>query len=164
MMYHVAIDTLVPQNNFYRNLMQTLDLQFLYAATAPYYGSEGQQSIDPVVFFKICLVGYLNNLNSDRKLIDFCSCEVRQKDQYNTQQHGGAGVGYFAQFCRYASGQSPYSGCMALVFYSKIVLFRVWQGCATVTYVMCCAFLSVELSSYYIWASVCLLSNSFCSC
>ena len=73
MMYHVTIDTLVPQNNFYRNLTQTLDLQFLYAATAPYYGTEGQQSIDPVVFFKICLVGYLNNLNSDRKLLDFCS-------------------------------------------------------------------------------------------
>jgi IS5 family transposase len=25
------------------------------------------------VFFKICLIGYLNNINSDRRLIDFCS-------------------------------------------------------------------------------------------
>jgi IS5 family transposase len=25
------------------------------------------------VFFKICLVGYLNNINSDRKLIEYCS-------------------------------------------------------------------------------------------
>jgi transposase len=39
----------------------------------PYYGQEGQESIDPVVFFKICLVGYLNNINSDRKLIEYCS-------------------------------------------------------------------------------------------
>ncbi|MXV39403.1 IS1182 family transposase, partial [Flavobacteriaceae bacterium Ap0902] len=32
-----------------------------------------QHSIDPIVFFKICLVGYLNNIISDRKLIEYCS-------------------------------------------------------------------------------------------
>jgi transposase len=37
------------------------------------FGKEGQKSIDPIVFFKICLVGYLNDIISDRKLIDFCS-------------------------------------------------------------------------------------------
>lgn len=73
MMYQVNIDMLVPTDNFYRKLAQTLDLSFLYKATAKYYGSEGQESIDPVVFFKICLVGYLNNINSDRRLIDYCS-------------------------------------------------------------------------------------------
>ncbi len=73
MMYQVHLDDLVPHDNFYRKLNTTLDLRFLYKATAPYYGYEGQESIDPVVFFKICLVGYLNNLNSDRKLIDYCS-------------------------------------------------------------------------------------------
>lgn len=50
-----------------------MDLQFLYKETKQYYGSEGQQSIDPVVFFKILLVGYLNNINSDRALIRFCA-------------------------------------------------------------------------------------------
>ncbi|MCL2436291.1 MAG: transposase, partial [Lentimicrobiaceae bacterium] len=73
MMYQVHIDDLVPQNNFYRLLDKELDLHFLYKATAQYYGYEGQESIDPVVFFKICLVGYLNNINSDRKLIEYCS-------------------------------------------------------------------------------------------
>jgi len=73
MMYQVHINDLVPQNNFYRLLDKELDLQFLYKATAQYYGYEGQESIDPVVFFKICLVGYLNNINSDRKLIEYCS-------------------------------------------------------------------------------------------
>jgi len=73
MMYQVHIDTLVPQNNFYRFLDKKLDLRFLYKATEHYYGDEGQESIDPVVFFKICLVGYLNNINSDRKLIEYCS-------------------------------------------------------------------------------------------
>lgn len=73
MMYQVSIDDLVPIDNFYRQLGQALDLSFLYKETASYYGSEGQDSIDPVVFFKICLVGYLNNINSDRRLISFCS-------------------------------------------------------------------------------------------
>lgn len=59
----------VPRENLYRILKEQLDLKFLYAATGNYYGSEGQQSIDPVVFFKLILVGYLENLNSDRKII-----------------------------------------------------------------------------------------------
>ncbi|MFT5737623.1 MAG: transposase, partial [Maribacter sp.] len=50
-----------------------LDLGFLYPLTKGYYGESRQKSIDPVVFFKLCLVGYLENLISDRKLIDHCS-------------------------------------------------------------------------------------------
>ncbi|MCK9481721.1 MAG: IS1182 family transposase [Bacteroidia bacterium] len=73
MLYQVSIDSLVPTDNFYRLLSQTLDLNFLYKATAMYYGTEGQESIDPVVFFKICLIGYLNNINSDRRLMAYCS-------------------------------------------------------------------------------------------
>ena len=60
----------VPQENFYRRLREVLDLRFLTKATAQYYGSEGQKSIDPVVFFKLILVGYLDNLNSDRRIIE----------------------------------------------------------------------------------------------
>ena len=71
--YQVSLNDLVPQDNFYRKLNQELDLNYLYKSTAQYYGREGQESIDPVVFFKILLVGYLNNINSDRKLISFCS-------------------------------------------------------------------------------------------
>lgn len=59
----------VPEDNFYRRLASELDLQFLYQLTAPYYGTEGQKSIDPVVFMKLMLVGYLENLNSDRRII-----------------------------------------------------------------------------------------------
>jgi transposase len=71
MLYQVYLDELVPQNNFYRLLNKELDLHFLYKETAKYYGQEGQESIDSVVFFKICLAGYLNNINSDRKLIEY---------------------------------------------------------------------------------------------
>lgn len=66
----------VPENNFYRRLRGAVDLDFLYPLTKGYYGGSGQKSIDPVVFFKLCLVGYLENLISDRKLIDHCSMRL----------------------------------------------------------------------------------------
>lgn len=73
MLYQVHLDELVPKENFYRKVDAAIDLSFLYRQTARYYGSEGQDSIDPVVFFKICLVGYLNNIGSDRRLMEYCS-------------------------------------------------------------------------------------------
>lgn len=71
--YELSLDGLVPQDNFYRLVSQNLRLDFLYNETQLYYGSEGQSSIDPVVFYKILLVGYLNNINSDRALMRYCS-------------------------------------------------------------------------------------------
>ncbi|UNZ00351.1 IS1182 family transposase [Zhouia spongiae] len=66
----------VPKDNFYRRLKEVLDLEYLYSFTKGYYGSSGQKSIDPVVFFKLCLVGYLENIISDRKLITHCSMRL----------------------------------------------------------------------------------------
>lgn len=59
----------VPADNFYRRLKKLLDLNFLYQSTSKHYGKEGQKSIDPVVFMKLMLVGYLENINSDRRII-----------------------------------------------------------------------------------------------
>ena len=59
----------VPADNFYRRLKGLLDLDFLYQSTMKYYGKEGQKSVDPVVFMKLMLVGYLENINSDRRII-----------------------------------------------------------------------------------------------
>ena len=66
----------VPESNFYRRLKDVLDLDYLYESTKPYYGSSGQKSIDPVVFFKLCLVGYLENIISDRDLIQHSSMRL----------------------------------------------------------------------------------------
>lgn len=59
----------VPLDNFYRRLKEVIDFSFLYKRTSAYYGSEGQKSIDPVVFVKLMLIGYLENINSDRRII-----------------------------------------------------------------------------------------------
>ena len=62
----------------YRSITFTGDsnLEILYELTEDYYGRYGQQSIDPVVFFKLCLVGYLENITSDKKLIEHCSLRL----------------------------------------------------------------------------------------
>ena len=66
----------IPKDNFYRRLKSVLDLRFLYKSTEKYYGSSGRKSIDPVVFFKLCLVGYLENTPSDRRLMDLCQVRL----------------------------------------------------------------------------------------
>ena len=73
---HFSLSAHVPEHNFYRRLKQLLDLDFLYEVTREHYGRCGQQSIDPVVFFKLCLVGYLENIISDRRLIEHCSLRL----------------------------------------------------------------------------------------
>ena len=73
LMYQISLESLVPSDNYYRRLSGLFDWGFLRKETAHYFGSEGQKSIDPVVFFKILLVGYLNNITSDRRLIEYCS-------------------------------------------------------------------------------------------
>ncbi len=66
----------IPQHNFYRRLKEVLDLDHLYSLTKGYYGSSRQKSIDLVVFFKLCLVGYLENIISDRQLMQHSSMRL----------------------------------------------------------------------------------------
>src|SRR5690554_6756424 len=66
----------VPKENFYRRLKAALDLSFLRERTQGYCGICGQKSIDPVVFMKLMLVGYLENIISDRKLMQHCAMRL----------------------------------------------------------------------------------------
>lgn len=88
MLYQVQINDLVSADNYYRRISREVDFSFLYKETEKYYGMEGQESIDPVVFFKICLIGYLNNINSDRRLIEYCadSLAIRLFIQYDIDE------------------------------------------------------------------------------
>ena len=66
----------IPKEKFYRRLKEVLNLDFLYSLTHKFYGESGQKSIDPVVFFKICLVGYLENITTDRGVMDHCAMRL----------------------------------------------------------------------------------------
>ena len=69
LIYKLTLDDLVPQDNIYRLLEGFLDLRFLHKECKSLYGRTGKPSIDPVVFFKLQIYGYLENIISDRELI-----------------------------------------------------------------------------------------------
>ena len=65
---------LVPEDNFTENCKpNSIYISFTKLLKSIMVARRTKESIDPVVFFKILLVGYLNNINSDRQLIAFCS-------------------------------------------------------------------------------------------
>lgn len=65
----------IPSNNFYRRLKGAVDLDFLYPLQTMLWGERAEEH-RPVVFFKLCPLGYLENIISDRKLIDHCSMRM----------------------------------------------------------------------------------------
>lgn len=67
--YNVSLDGLVSSDSYYRLLMKVLDLGFVRKSCASLYSSTGQPSLDPVVFFKLCIYGYMEGISSDRKLV-----------------------------------------------------------------------------------------------
>lgn len=69
MFVNFRLDEHIPHDDFYRILKRTLDLSFIKKKTQFCYASKmGRPSLDPVVFFKIVIVGYLENICSDRAL------------------------------------------------------------------------------------------------
>jgi transposase len=66
----------VPTHNLYRRLAELLDWDFLYQQTQALYSHTGQPSLDPVVFFKLVLVGRLENIASDRRLVEHCALRL----------------------------------------------------------------------------------------
>jgi len=66
--YTVTLDRLVPQDHPVRRIAEGLDLSFLYEETKEYYSHEGKPSIDPVVLFKLYILGYFFGIPSERRL------------------------------------------------------------------------------------------------
>jgi transposase len=66
--YNVNLEDLVPQDHILRRFESLLSLDFLYEETRRHYSYTGQPSVDPVVLFKMMLVGYLFGISSERKL------------------------------------------------------------------------------------------------
>src|SRR5438128_71154 len=66
---HVSLEELVPTDHFYRHLEQTLDLSFVREFVRQTYAGAGRPSIDPVVFFKLQLVMFFEDIRSERLLM-----------------------------------------------------------------------------------------------
>src|SRR2546421_723759 len=66
---NVSVEQLVPQDHFYRHLERTLDLSFVREFVQQTYAGGGRPSIDPVVFFKLQLVMFFEDIRSERQLM-----------------------------------------------------------------------------------------------
>jgi transposase len=65
----LALDQLVPADDFYRHLEAQLDLRFVRPWVEGLYAKHGRPSIDPVVFFKLQLILFFEGLRSERQLL-----------------------------------------------------------------------------------------------
>ena len=66
--HNLCLDDMVSPNDLYRKIEETLDFSFIYDLAKEAYSHTGQPSFDPVVFFKIELVGFLEGIHEDRAL------------------------------------------------------------------------------------------------
>jgi transposase len=68
--YQLSLDQLVPQDHLLRRIAEAVDFSFVRPLCRPYYSHTGQPSVDPVVIFKMLLLGYLYGITSERRLAE----------------------------------------------------------------------------------------------
>ena len=71
--HDLSLEDLVPEDHFYRRLEARLDLSFVRELVAPLYARGGRPSVDPVVFFKLQLVMFFEDIRSERQLMGVAS-------------------------------------------------------------------------------------------
>jgi len=66
----VSIEALVPEKHLLRKVEATVDLSFIRERVKHLYCEDnGRPALDPVVFFKLLLLGYLYGVRSERQLM-----------------------------------------------------------------------------------------------
>jgi transposase len=67
---NLSLEELVPKDNFYRRLDAMLNLSFVRRLVRECYASSGRPSVDPVVYFRLQLVMFFENIRSERQLME----------------------------------------------------------------------------------------------
>ncbi|MDP9369930.1 MAG: transposase [Chloroflexota bacterium] len=70
---------LVPKDHFYRHLEAKLDLGFVRDWVQELFAHRDRPSIDPVVFFKLQLVMFVEGIRSERKLGETASLHLAHR-------------------------------------------------------------------------------------
>ncbi len=70
--YQISLEERIPQDHLLRKISSVIDFSFIYDYVRPYYSHTGAPSVDPVVIFKMALLGYLYGITSERKLAEEC--------------------------------------------------------------------------------------------
>jgi len=64
----VCIEDLVPKDHLLRKIERHIKFSFIYEKTRDLYSDIGRPCLDPVVLFKMMLIGYLHGIRSERQL------------------------------------------------------------------------------------------------
>ena len=86
----IDLESFMPDDHFLRQVDRIVDLTFIRKLTAACYADGlGRPSIDPVVYFRMVLVGYLYGIDKDRRLCEevhlnlayrwFCRLSLKDK-------------------------------------------------------------------------------------
>jgi transposase len=70
---NLSLEELVPKDNFYRCLEERLNLSFVRELVADRYAAMGRTSIDPVVFFRLQLVMFFEDIRPERQLMEIAA-------------------------------------------------------------------------------------------
>jgi transposase len=70
---NLSLEELVPEENFYRRLDRRLDLSFVRDLVEDRYACSGRPSVDPVVFFRLQLVMFFEDIRSERRLMEIAA-------------------------------------------------------------------------------------------
>jgi transposase len=65
-----SLDAAVPRDHLVRRLADAVDLSFVRGLAHRYYSHTGKPSVDPIVIFKLVLLGYLFSITSERRLCE----------------------------------------------------------------------------------------------
>src|ERR687885_1822120 len=68
--YHLNLEERIPAGHLLRQVAEVVDLAFVRRLTARFYSHTGKPGIDPVVLFKMALLGYLYGITSERRLAE----------------------------------------------------------------------------------------------
>jgi transposase len=71
-----SLDAVVPEKHVVRRLAAAVDFGFVRSLVNKHYSHTGQPSVDPVVLFKLWLLGYLFNIRSERRLCEEASLNL----------------------------------------------------------------------------------------
>src|SRR5919201_5716829 len=69
-LYRFSLEDRVPADHLLHQVAAVIDFSFVRRLTARFYSHTGKPSIDPVVLFKMALLGYLYGITSERRLAD----------------------------------------------------------------------------------------------
>ena len=74
---YVDLEKLIPQKHILRKLDKIFDLSFVRELTTEYYCNDnGRPSIDPELFFRMILIGYIFGIKHDRRLCEDITCNI----------------------------------------------------------------------------------------